>query len=938
MSDAPTSSRDAVLDEIAGLLHELHAGGEPLPALRIDARLDRDLGLDSLSRMELLGRLERRLHASIPEKLALEAQTPADLLQALAIPPPRTAPPRETPANPVSGQDIHLPDIATTLPDVLAWHAARYPDRVHVRFAGGDVDGLALTYAELYAAAGEAAGGLQRAGLHLGDRVALMFPTHPDLLIAFFGVMLAGGVPVPVYPPLRPGELGDYWRRQTGILRNCGARLMLVAPELYERRRAIGTLAGSVERLLTVSLLRQAQARPEPVPCQGDDLAMLQYTSGSTADPKGVMLSHANLLANIRAMGRVAGVSALDVCVSWLPLYHDMGLIGAWLGSLYFGVPLVLMPPQSFLLHPEQWLRTLQRFGATLSAAPNFAYELCLSRIEESALDGLDLGRLRLCFCGAEPVVPETMERFIARFGRFGLSPRVLLPVYGLAENSLGLTFPPPGRGLRVLRVRRDRFLRDGDAIVATDPAEPSLRFVSCGAALPGNELRIVDDYDHDRPDGRQGHVQFRGPSASAGYFRNPGPTRQLLHGDWRDTGDLGFLVDGELYLSGRSKDVIIRAGQHLHPQGIEQAVGDVPGVRRGRVAAFGTRLRGTERLVVVAETRLGDPRRRDALRLAINAAVLACTGAPADDIVLAVPGTVLKTSSGKLRRAACRSAYETGHLDVPDRWQLWRVFLGAQRDRLRRQARHVGMLAYATYAWVLLGLAALPMLACMAWPLPHAARWRALRRILRMLAAAVGFDIRTRLADALPASHCVFVCNHASYVDALVLLCALPRPVTFVAKQELAARPLLGWALRRFGVMFVARSDVRASIHAVEAAQAATGDMLFFPEGTLRHMPGLLHFRLGAFATAAATGMPVVPVTLKGTRAVLPDGTWCPRPGVIEVTVDAAIRPLKDGERWHEALRLAAAARARMLERCGEPDASDVRLDLPVEQAHVPG
>jgi len=801
---------------------------------------------------------------------------------------------------------------------------------MHVRFAGGDVDGARLSYGELQAAAAETAGGLQRAGLRAGDPVALMFPTHPDLLIAFFGVMLAGGVPVPLYPPLRPGELGEYWRRQGGILRNCGARLMVVAPGLYERRRAIGALAGSVERLLTVPLLRQAQARPEPVPRQGGDLAMLQYTSGSTADPKGVMLSHANLLANIRAMGRVAGASAKDVCVSWLPLYHDMGLIGAWLGSLYFGAALVLMPPQSFLLHPDGWLRAMHRFGASLSAAPNFAYELCLHRVDDSALDGLDLSRLRICFCGAEPVVPETMERFVARFGRFGLAPGALLPVYGLAENSLGLTFPPPGRGLRVLRVRRDRFLRDGDAVTTTDPAEPSLRFVSCGAPLPGNELRIVDDHDHERPDGRQGHVQFRGASATAGYFRNPSPTRQLLHGDWRDTGDLGFLADGELYLSGRVKDVIIRAGQHLHPQGIEQAVGEVPGVRRGRVAAFGAHGGGTERLVIVAETRVADAAGRDALRQAVNAAVLTCTGAPADDIVLAAPGAVLKTSSGKLRRSACRFAYETGRLDSSGRWQLWGVLAGAQQDRLRRLGRHGAMRVYGAYAWTLLGVAAIPMLACMALPLSRAARWRALRRILRTLAAAVGIGIHTSLAEAPPDRPCVFVCNHASYVDALVLLCALPKPATFVAKQELAALPVLGWALRRFGVMFVARSGVLAATHAVQAAQAVAGDLLFFPEGTLRHMPGLLHFRLGAFAAAAATGMPVVPVTLQGTRAVLPDGEWLPHPGAVAVTVGAAIRPGDAGDSWHEALRLAAAARASMLEHCGEPDAADVRLELP--------
>ena len=894
MIDAPLSPSHVVSEEIAGLLHELRPQETHPPVVRIDARLDRDLGLDSLSRMELLARLEKRLHVSIPERLALEAQTPADLLRALAASSARTASiDVDTALASARQEPLATPDDASTLPEVLAWHARRHPDRMHVHFAGGDGDGVELSYAELHAAANETACGLQQAGLRAGDPVALMFPTHPDLLIAFFGVMLAGGVPVPLYPPLRPSELGEYWRRQTGILRNCGARLMLVAPALFEHRHAIGALAGSVGRLLTVASLREAHGQPEPVPHRGDDLALLQYTSGSTADPKGVMLTHDNLLANIRIMGRLVGASATDTFVSWLPLYHDMGLIGAWLGSLYFGIPLILMPPQAFLLHPEQWLRAIHRFRATLSAAPNFACELCLHRVEEDTLGELDLRCLRICFCGAEPVFPETMERFIARFARFGLSPGALLPVYGLAENSLGLTFPPPGRGVRVLRVRQDRFLRHGDAVATDDPGEPSLRFVSCGAPLPEHELRIVDEYDHALPDGRQGRIQFQGPSATAGYFRNPSLTRQLLHGAWRDTGDLGFLSEGELYLTGRVKDVIIRAGQHLHPQGIEQAVGEVPGIRRGRVAAFGTHSQGTERLVVVAETRTTDPAQRQALQRAVNAAVQACAGAPADDVVLAAPGTILKTSSGKLRRSACRSAFETGRLDTPDRWRLLTVAARSQRDRLLRAARRAGTLAYAAYAWLVLGI-----------------------------------RIRVNQLEAPPNRPCVFVCNHASYVDALALMCALPRPVTFMVKQELATQPVLGWALNRLGVMFVARSDPHAQ--AVQQVRANTRDVLFFPEGTFRHMPGLVHFRLGAFVAAVEADMPVVPVALKGTRSILRDDEWLPQPGAVTVTIAAAAYPDKAADPRSEALRLTDAIRTSILEHCGEPDAGEARPEMP--------
>lgn len=930
MSDEATLSPNAVLEEVAALLQELHPHAEPLPPLRLDARLDRDLGLDSLSRMELLARLERRFHAVIPQHLAMEVQTLADLLQAFraALPPPFAKELNVMP-EPLDQQGGGTPDNAATLIDVLMWHAERHPTRMHVHFAEGDIDGIELSYGALYNAAKEVASGLQQDGLRVGETAALMFPTHPDLLSAFFGVLLAGGVPVPLYPPSRPSEFGEYWRRQTGILRNCGARYMLVGDAIFAHRHAIGALAGTLERVLTVASLRKAGTAFELVLLHSKDLAMLQYTSGSTADPKGVMLSHANLLANIRIMGRRIGASAKDIFVSWLPLYHDMGLIGAWLGSLYFGIPLVLIPPQAFLLHPECWLRSIQRFRATLSAAPNFAYELCLHRIDEETRQQLDLHSLRLCFCGAEPVFPDTMERFIARFSASGLSSQCVLPVYGLAENTLGLSFPPVGRLMRVLRIQRDRFLHDGVVTLTDKPQEAALRFVSCGPPLPEHAVRIVDSFDHEQGEGRQGSIQFQGPSATAGYFHHPDLSRQLRHGDWLDTGDLGFVWEGELYLTGRSKDVIIRAGQHIHPQNIEQTVGDIAGIRRGRIAAFGTESQGTQRLIVVAETRITDTLGRDALRTAVNQAVQDCTGQPADDVVLAAPGTLLKTSSGKLRRAACRAAYEGGHLDTPDRLRLLRVMARSSWDRLRRHACHARMLAYAAYAWTMTGLAALPAFLCVALPLRAATRWTLLRQLLRILAAATGIGLRVDMRDFLPERPCILVANHASYIDALVTVWALPRPVAFVAKQELAGHALLRWALKRLGTLFVARSDPHTCTQVVLQAEASKHDVLFFPEGTFRGTPGLLPFHLGAFMAAAQSGMPVVPMAIQGTRTILRGEEWLPRAGHAQVTIHAAIIPDKDNDRWHEALRLSAEARSRILQNNGEPDASHVRIDI---------
>lgn len=932
----------ALLEELATLLRELHPHARVAPDLRLDARLDRDLGLDSLSRMELLARLEQRFRVRIPEKAGIAAETPNDLLRALAGASPLDSANATSVLELTRAERFELPVSAKTLVEVLRWHAERHPDRLHVHFEGGDADGYELTFGALHDAAGRVAAGLQAQRLHPAEQVALMFPTHPDFLICFCGVMLAGGVPVPLYPPLRPSDQAEYWRRQAGILRNCGARLLIGHEDLRAHRRLVRSLTG-IERLLTVSELLHAVASPEPVAVAAADLALLQYTSGSTADPKGVMVSHGNVLANLRAMGAVVGVTSADVFVSWLPLYHDMGLIGAWLGCLYFGTPLVLMPPQTFLLRPERWLWAIHRYRATLSAAPNFAYELCVHRIADGALEGLELGSLRLAFCGAEPVFPETLERFGSRFARYGFRRAALYPVYGLAENTLGLAFPPPGRGPRVLYIDRDRFLKSGSVSPSPSPGAATLAFVSCGLPLPGHELRIADDNDHEVPFDQQGRVQFRGPSACSAYYRNPEATRALKRGDWLDSGDLGFLHDGELYLSGRVKDLIIRAGRHLHPQGMEQAVGELPGVRRGRVAVFGSMAQsaGTERLVVVAETRLTDAAERQALHSGIQSAVEALAGEPADEVVLADPGTVLKTSSGKLRRAACRAAYEDGRLGAAGYPRLLAVLLqGVMRD-VRRRLRWLRAVAFAGYAWALCALAVPAVLVAGLLPSLRT-RWRAMRVLLELLRRATRIPV-ARTVVSPPSPPCIFVANHASYLDSLLLLLTLPRPVAFVAKEELARQPLLGWLMLRLGVVFVARFDPARCTAVVVEARRAERDFLFFPEGTFQRMPGLLPFHLGAFAAAADAGMPVVPIAIRGTRAVLQGDGWRPRHGPLAVKIGAAIQPRPGADRWAETLRLATAARAFLLVESGEPDLEEAspplaRLDADQDRDTTPG
>ena len=318
---------------------------------------------------------------------------------------------------------------------------------------------------------------------------------------------------------------------------------------------------------------------------------MLQYTSGSTGNPKGVVLTHANLLVNIRAMGRALRVTPADVFVSWLPLYHDMGLIGAWMGSLTYGFKYPVMSPLTFLARPERWLRSIHRHGGTLSGGPNFCYELCLRRIQDADIEGLDLSTWRFAFNGAEPVSPETMERVHPALRALRLQAR---------GDGAGLRAggSDARRRLSAARARaqarprgqepvHERRARRAGAAGACGRARPSSR---AAMPIPGHQIRIVDASGRELPERAEGHIQFSGPSVTSGYYRNPEATRKLLHGEWMDTDDYGYVAEGDIYITGRIKDTIIRAGRNIHPYELEEAVGNLDGVRKGCVAVFGSR------------------------------------------------------------------------------------------------------------------------------------------------------------------------------------------------------------------------------------------------------------------------------------------------------------------------------------------------------------
>jgi acyl carrier protein len=943
-STNPTSTTDAaerVRTAVHTFVREVNPGRAATLAVGLDSRLDKDLGLDSLGRVELIARVERDFAVAIGDEAMAAIETPRDILRAVLAAEARGrgwAPPEVSAV--ALAETGETPAAARTLIEVLRWHANANPDRPHIRLYADDSDGEVITHRALLAEAERIAAGLQARDVKPDEAVALMLPTGRDYFVAFFGVLLAGAVPAPLYPPARLTQAEEHLRRYSGVVANCQARILITVSEVKPLSRLLEAEVPTLHDAVTVAELAAGGDSFVPVARGPEETAFLQYTSGSTGNPKGVVLTHANLLANIRAMGEATQATSADVFVSWLPLYHDMGLIGAWFGSLYHAIPLVIMPPMAFIARPERWLRAIHRYRGTLSAAPNFAYELCLKRIDEREIAALDLSSWRCAFNGAEAVNPDTLERFCARFAKAGFRRESLMPVYGLAENSVGLAFPPPGRGPVVDRIERDTFTRSGRAVPAAPDDLHALRFPACGQPIPDHQIRVADANDRELPERREGRIQFRGPSATSGYFRRPDETRKLFCGEWLETGDRGYFAGGDIHITGRTKDMIIRAGRNIYPTEIEGAVGAVGGVRDGSVAVFGVAdaASGTERLVVLAETRSKDAA-RDEMRARINALVTELAGEPPDEVVLAPPNTVLKTSSGKIRRAATRELYLRGGVGKARaaRWRLTaRMAFAALAPSVRRSVARVAAGAYAAWAWGLAVLTLLVLLPALVLIPVESARWIVLRAVFRLLMRLAGISFAVRGLENLPPRNqpCVFVANHASYLDGFVLAAAIPRPFSFVAKAELGEQFLPRLLLGRLGTEYVrrlAKADAIADSKRLVARVRDGRGLMYFPEGTLMRAPGLLPFRLGAFEAAVAAGVPVVPVVIRGTRSILRDQSWFPRRGPIAVTiepaVDAAAVAGGEPDPFKAAIRVRDLARESILRRCGEPDAGHVQL-----------
>lgn len=580
-------------------------------------------------------------------------------------------------------------DEASTLLGILRWRALHQPDKLGFIFLeDGETEESPMTFGRLDRQARAIAAQLQSLGV-AGERALLLFLPGLDYITAFFGCLYAEVVAVPAYPP-DVMRLERTLPRFLGIVNDARPAVVLTTAEILSMVPYLveeyPDLQG-IHWLATDEIAESTATQWQEPPLSPDTLAFLQYTSGSTADPRGVILTHGHLMHNSQLIHQALETNEDTRCVFWLPFYHDMGLIGAILGTLYCGASTMLMSPLHFLQRPFRWLQAVSRHRATISGSPNFGYDLCVRKITPQQRATLDLSSWQLAFSGAEPVRHATLQRFAETFAPCGFRRQAFYPGYGLAEATLfvtgGLRREPP-----VLYTVNAAMLAQDQVVAAAVAEEEAHTLVGCGRAWLDEQVIIVDPETLTLcPPDRVGEIWVAGPSVAQGYWQRPAETEQTFRAHLADsgagpflrTGDLGFLKDGELFITGRLKDLIIVDGLNHYPQDIELTVEQShPALRPGCSAAFPVDVASQERLVIVAEVRrskqLASLREEgdtglapeDLIR-AIRRAVSQRHDLRVHDVVLLRAGSVPKTSSGKIQRRASRAAYLAGTLDV---WQ----------------------------------------------------------------------------------------------------------------------------------------------------------------------------------------------------------------------------------------------------------------------------
>jgi acyl carrier protein len=835
MADMPetvTAPSVPLEDQIVKIVRELlveQGKDRAAKAITPKSSFQNDLGLSSLDLVELVVRCETRLDIEVPEEIAEQADTAAGWAKAIKEGSEQTTAKSAYRIAPPSHDVVALPVQAKTLVDVLRWHAQGAHGRVHIHLIH-EGDGRAITCDQLLSSASQAGRGLVSLGLVRNDPVAILLPTGGEFFDAFFGVMLAGGIPVPIYPPADGTRIAEYVEKQIHILRNAGIRFLISFDEARPIARLLRINLPSLIDITTVGELHTLGSRtsarfPEP-----SSIAMVQYTSGTTESPRGATLTHDAVLANVRAIGAAVQVRPGDAVVSWLPIASDLGLVGCWLFSLYHATPLTLLTPQEFSERPESWLWAIHDSRATLSAAPNFAYDMAARKIPAWAIEGLDLSSWRVAINAGEAVMADTIEQFARRYRPYGFRREALMPSYGLSENSVGLCIPPVDRG---------PIERDG--------------VYSVGPPLGGHEVRILDEFGRLCRDGEAGRLQFRGASQMRSYWNNDAATAAVTKDGWIDTGDVAFEASGEVYIVGRSKDVIIRNGRQLPVEPIETAVEAVAGIKLRGVAIVGTveQTAGTEKLVVLAECTAEESEQPRVLS-AVRNAVRNVTGEEPDSIHLIPPGTLPRTANQKIRRVEARRLAAQGEIGVTPAapaFQMAGLWIANTANLVRRgtwkfqravnesvrelAARFVGGLMTLAGASGAVQPAVRTALKIMGkWPTPEGTQMR---------------------------GPVVIISQRSNPMDAMSVVSA--RRKSGDARRTRDAHRLAEWAASMLKPLVV---DTREGM---EAALEAGRTLVVFPDSPLGTPVPRLRYHLRALEAAVNTGAPIVPLGMQIIR-----------------------------------------------------------------------
>ena len=536
-------------------------------------------------------------------------------------------------------------------------------------------------YDEILKRATKSAGSFQSRGMEKGDRVAVILPTALSFFDTFLGTQLGGGIPAALYPPVRLGKLTEYFDRTRRMLNKIGASYLVTDSRI---KKIIGPAVSDVPSLREVIDAKDLiEDKPwTPVEVDPDSPAFLQFSSGTTREPKAVIMTHRNLMHNLEMIDTFfhgySDEAAARGGVCWLPLYHDMGLVGCLYIALYHPGTCSFIPPEQFIAAPWIWMETVSKYKPLISPAPNFAYGLCVSKIKDKHMEGLDLSPWVFAFNGAEPIDIGVMNQFIEKFGKWDFPPETMTPVYGLAEAGLAVTFSDPRTVPVVKEFDRDMLAEQGKAVPGKGRELPSV-----GKPMKGLEVVIMDDNYEKLPDGHVGRILAHGPSITPGYYNDPEITENTVRDGWLDTGDLGFIFEGDLYICGRAKDLIIIRGRNIAPQEIEDLLGEIEGIRAGCTMAVGHEMEGGEQLLVFAEKDVKSDRPSEEMATEIKQRVSSGMALTPHHVEILAPGTLPRTSSGKMRRADALRMFLSGELLPPEQMGVGKMFAAMGKSQV---------------------------------------------------------------------------------------------------------------------------------------------------------------------------------------------------------------------------------------------------------------